>query len=154
MPRLSITSRVLVSVAFIASLSTTGCTALGFGIGAAIDVDRGKGTASRLESVHKGTKVTVWLRDGGRVSGRFLGYDPGETAVSIDPPAGSGSSPAPAGRHVLLEMEHETRRILVADVDHVSVPVSSGKVKGLLIGASLDAIFVLAFLQALDPGSR
>ena len=142
MPRHSTASRVLFPLAFLAWLCSTGCTATGFTLGAMVDVDRGKGPARRLEGVHHGTDVTIWLRDGSQINGRFRGFDPAEAAV--DPPSASGSSPAPPAQTVLLETKHETRKIPVADVERVSVPVYSGKVVGLLIGAALDVAIVAA----------
>jgi hypothetical protein len=140
MPSRSFASFLLLSLALLAS---AGCTAVGFGVGALVDAGSGKGSAARLNDVHPGRNVTVWLHDGSRAEGRFLGREPVTPAPDLDPFS------AAAGGAILLQTKSETMRITAGDVDRVSVPVYKGKVTGMVIGLAIDALVFFASWQAL-----
>jgi hypothetical protein len=142
LPSRSLASFLLLPLAMFAS---AGCAALGLGIGAAVDAGRGKGPVSRLLDVSHGRKVTLWLRDGSSVEGRYLGVEP----AAVVAPAPDPDPAADAGATIVLQTKWETMRIAPGDVDHVSVPVSSGKKAGLLVGLTIDALVLLAAWQSL-----
>ena len=151
MPRRRLASLALVVLGALISIQLTGCTAIGFGIGALTDRANGKGTANRLVTVHTGTSVTMWLRDGRRLDGRFLGSRDSlsETPLTQQPIGDAGSAP-PLRAVLLVGTNRGIQQILTQDVSRVSVPVMHGKVIGLISGLALDALFVYAIYQAAE----
>lgn len=139
MPSRSFASFLLLPLAM---LTSAGCTAVGFGLGALVDADSGKGSAARLNDVHPGRNVTVWLRDGRRVQGRYLGREPVTPAPDLDPFSAAAGT-------IMLQTESETMRVAAGDVDRVSVPVTKGKVMGMVLGLAIDALILFAAWQAL-----
>ena len=81
-------------------LAATGCTLIGFGIGAVVDASKkpvvvpGKQAAA----IEKGASVRIELKDGRHIKGKYLGLVPAEgsgpegpNAILVD--SGSGSAP-------------------------------------------------------------
>lgn len=138
-----------------ASGPLAGCTAIGFGVGAMVDMSSGKGPAIRLATVPNGRRVTLWLQDGREVHGRFLGTrDSLATDVAADPQPDRWTAEGRGLRPVLLVSTHSgTEQIPAASVRRVSVPVMRGKVIGMLGGAAVDALMlVLAYEAAIAVG--
>jgi len=155
MPRRALAFLVLLPLAIFASFASTGCTAIGFGVGALSDMSNGKGPPGRLVGVRSGTQVTVWLLDGRRLEGRYLGnHEPGTEAAALGQPAGAHSFATPSPAVILLERRGEVQRVPVEDVRRVSVPFARGKKVGLLVGAGLDGIGVFLFYQAASSTLR
>jgi hypothetical protein len=144
MPRRAFAARTLIPFAILTLLISTGCTAIGFGVGAVSDMKRGKGPASRLVEVPRGREVTVWLNDGRQLTGAFMGHEEARAPAAAD-------SASILRTMILLETKAETLRIPVGDVDRVSVPVISGKVTGALVGVLIDGVVVvLVFISYLS----
>lgn len=142
---------VLVALAALLSAPLTGCTAIGFGVGAIVDSSVGKGSVDRLATVRPGTRVTMWLNDGRSLDGRYLGRrdslsetpDSTRTAVN-DGAAGS------LREVILLGTDEGVRQVPSGEVRRVSVPVVSGKVIGLLTGLAVDSWWVYKALSGLS----
>ena len=151
-----IPGRRLVPLAFLllctlTSFSLTGCTAIGFGVGALVDMSNGKRAPDNLGPIRTGTDVTVWLRDGRKLDGQYMGRRDALSRDSTATPASSGDSTvAPARPSLLLATNNGTRQIAIEDVKRVSVPVARGKVFGLVHGATIDVLLILLFLAALS----
>src|SRR5262245_32487684 len=65
----------VLALATVVLLANSGCSVIGFTGGAMADAMSGKGNASRLEyNVQRGSRVTIWLTSGERLSGSFEGY--------------------------------------------------------------------------------
>ena len=124
------------------SLLLSGCSVLGLAAGSLADRSAGKGDANRLLRVSQGTRVTVWLLDGGKVHGRLVGF----TGL---PDSLHGKLPPylPPGSGIVLRVQSQQRTIRAADVRRVSVPYYTGKIVGTLGGLLADA--ALALLIAL-----
>jgi hypothetical protein len=151
MPRRLLPSIALVALAVLVSSSLTGCTAIGFGVGAMVDSTVGKGSANRLVTVRPGTSVTIWLNDGRRLHGRFLGSRDSisESPVSA-PPRGNNATSQSLRSVVLLGTDRGIRQIPIGEVRRVSVPVMRGKVLGLVTGLTVDVLFLLAIAAAAE----
>jgi hypothetical protein len=121
-------------------LALTGCTLIGFGIGAVADASKKPVVVpgELVAAIEKGASVRIELKDGRRIKGKYLGLVPAEgsgpegpTAILVD--TGSGSAPP----------------IPVANVAEVSVSRKAhGKWIGAGVGAALDIsaiIFVSTF---------
>lgn len=151
-----IPGRRLVPLAFLlscalASLPLVGCTAIGFGVGALVDMSNGKRAPDKLGPIRTGTDITVWLHDGGKLDGQYMGRRDSLSRDSTAAPANVGDpSAAKAGPSLLLGTSQGTREIAMADVKRVSVPVARGKVFGLVHGATIDVLMILLFLAALS----
>jgi hypothetical protein len=113
----------------------TGCTLIGFGIGAAVDASKKPVVVpgEQVAGIAKGATVRIALKDGRRIKGKYLGLVPAEgsgpegpTAILVD----TGSGPAPP--------------IKVADVAELRVSrKAQGKWIGAGVGAALDIAAVI-----------
>jgi hypothetical protein len=141
----------LVVLCALTSIQLTGCTAIGFGVGALSDMSNGKRTPDRLDTMRTGTGITLWLRDGRKLHGRFLGScdSLSESSPPVRPTSGDQSG-APLRAVLLIGTGHGVRQIPIQDVSRVSVPVARGKVIGLFTGLSVDTLMFLLFLAALS----
>ena len=144
---------MLLPLAIFTSVASTGCTAIGFGAGALIDMTSGKGPPSRLAGVRSGVEITMWLRDGSKLNGIYRGRQAlsAETVTSAQA-AGGDSLAAPSRSVILLETRSGTQAVPVDDVWRVSVPVARGKVIGTLLGMGIDALVVGVEMAAIDWG--
>jgi hypothetical protein len=129
---------VLVLCVMLAS-SIEGCTAIGFAVGAGADSRAGKGGPELLMKVKVGRRVTLFLRDGRRLEGRFSGWSRDSGAVS----SAADSLPL-RGESVKLATRSGEVTIHAEEIARVSVSVSHGKVTGLLAGAAIDALAIAA----------
>jgi hypothetical protein len=152
MPRNTPAFLLLVLLSIGAAIASSGCTAIGFGAGALIDMNRGKGTASRLDGVRMYSRVTIWMRDGRKLDGIFAGREQSSAAAATTAQLASADSLAALPRTmILLGTDQGTQKIPENDVARVSVPVASGKVTGTLVGLGLDIVSViLASLAAAE----
>jgi len=132
-----------------ASASLPGCTAVGFGIGAVRDAVTGKGPASRLVGVREGTRVTIWMRDGRRLHGRFEGYSAPDSLLTMAAHA-TDATVTPSKSMLLLRTGPGVEKLDVNDVTRVSVPVATGKIAGSIIGLAADAAMIAALYAALS----
>jgi len=150
MPRHRLAPLVLVLLCALTSIQVTGCTAIGFGIGSLTDMSSGKRTPDRLAAVQTGTRITLWLRDGRKLHGRFLGSS---DSLSENPsptrPNGREASMAPLGAVLLIGTRHGIQQVPIQNVRRVSVPVARGKLIGLLGGLSVDLLMILLFAAEL-----
>lgn len=150
MPRPRYAWPALVVLGALTAMQLTGCTAIGFGVGALADMSSGKGTAGRLVTARTGTRVTMWLRDGRRLNGRFLGSrDSLSTSLPVRPIGGVGAS-APLRAVLILDTQQGVQQIPVQDVTRVSVPVARGKVIGLVSGLAVDGVMIFAIVSSLE----
>lgn len=151
MPGHRLVPLALVVLCALTSIQLTGCTAIGFGIGALSDMSNGKRTPDRLDTMRTGTGITLWLRDGRKLRGRFLGScdSLSESSPPVRPTSGDQSG-APLRAVLLIGTGHGVRQIPIQDVSRVSVPVARGKVIGLFTGLSVDTLMFLLFLAALS----
>jgi hypothetical protein len=135
---------VLALCAMLAS-SIEGCTAIGFAMGARADSRAGKGGPELLTKVEVGRPVTLFLRDGRKLEGRFSGWsrDSG-AALSV-----ADSMPLREESVKLVTRSGEVT-IHAEEIARVSVSVSRGKVTGLLIGAAVDALAIAAFAYGMN----
>ena len=148
MPRNAIAFRLFVLFAISASIVASGCTAIGFGAGALLDMNRGKGPASRLDGVRTHSRVTIWMRDGRKLNGMFLGKEESSAAAPTTAQLASVDSLAALPRTViLLETDRGTQKLPASDVSRVSVPVASGKVTGALVGLAVDIYYLIAAID-------
>jgi len=129
---------ILMLCAMLAS-SIEGCTAIGFAVGARVDSRAGKGGPELLTKVKVGRPVTLFLRDGRKLEGRFSGWsrDSG-AALSV-----ADSMPLREESVKLVTRSGEVT-IHAEEIARVSVSVSRGKVTGLLAGAAVDALAIAA----------
>ena len=135
---------VLVLCAILAS-SIEGCTAIGFALGARADSRAGKGGPELLMKVKVGRPVTLFLRDGHKLEGRFLGWSRDSEATS----SAAASLPL-RGKSVKLATRSGEVTIPAEEIARASVSVSRGKITGLLIGAAVDALAILAFIHSME----
>ena len=147
MPRHRFAALALVAIT---ALLMTGCTAIGFGVGALVDRSEGKGPATRLAPVHTGSRVTLWLSDGRRLEGRLLGSR--DSLSEIPPSAASIRRElpnVPLRAVLLMGTNRGVEQIPIPDVTRVSVPVAGGKVAGSISGLALDVCMLFVFAQWL-----
>ncbi len=125
--------------------SIEGCTAIGYAIGARADSRTGKGGPELLMKVKVGQPVTLFLRDGRTLEGRFSGWsrDSEVAASAADDVRLQGESVkvATGSGEVMIHAEK---------IAGVSVKVSRGKVTGLLVGAALDVLAISAFVYGMN----
>jgi len=135
---------VLVLCVMLAS-SIEGCTAIGFAIGAQADSRNGKGGPELLMKVKVGREVTLFLRDGRKLEGRFSGW-------STDSGVASSAADSLPLRQESVKLATRSGDVTIhtADIAKVSVSVSRGKVTGLLVGAALDALAISAFIYGTE----
>jgi hypothetical protein len=151
MPRHRLISLALVILWALTSIQLTGCTAIGFGVGALADMSSGKRSADRLVTVHTGTRVTLWLRDGRKLHGQYMGSrDSLSESPALERPIGGERSMARPGTVLLLGTSHGIEQIPIQDVSRVSVPVARGKVIGLVSGLAVDGVLLVLFFLALS----
>jgi hypothetical protein len=147
MPRHRFASLALVVMA---ALPLTGCTAIGFGVGAMVDRSEGKGPATRLARVHTGSRVTLWLSDGRRIARRLLGSRDSLSESPLSAPSIRREVPTVPLRAVLLMGTNRgVERVPIREVTRVSVSVAGGKVAGTISGLAVDACMLFVFVQAL-----
>lgn len=152
MPRHRLALLALVVRSAFTTIQLSGCTAIGFGVGAAVDQSRGKGTADRLSKVYTGTRATLWLRDGRKLQGRVLGSSDSLSETPPDLQPNLGKQPmAPLRAVLLLDTGQGIQQIPIQDVQRVTVPDARGKFIGVLGGLLLD-IFILRGATAEWPG--
>ena len=125
---------VLVLCAMLAS-SIEGCTAIGFAVGARADSRAGNGGPELLMQVKVGRPVTLFLRDGRKLEGRFAGW-------SRDSAAASSAADNMPLREESVKLATRSGEVTIhaEEIAKVSISVSRGKVTGLLIGATVDAL--------------
>ncbi len=135
---------VLVLCAMLAS-SIEGCTAIGFGVGAMADSRAGKGGPELLMNVKVGRWVTLFLRDGRKLEGRFSGW-------SRDSEAASSVADSKPLREESVKLATRSGEVTIhpEEIARVSVSVSRGKVIGLLVGAAVDALAIVAFAYSME----
>ena len=151
MPRHRFASAVLVVLSVLASMQLSGCTAIGYGIGALVDRSDGRRMADPIVRVPTGTRVTIRLRDGRQLRGRFLGRR--DASGATPSPAAAGGSGASAGSPpavILLGTNQGTQQVPIEEVDRVSAQVTRGKLTGAIAGAALDALLLYAIIHH-DP---
>jgi hypothetical protein len=138
--RLALLARVILIA--LASIQLTGCTAIGFGLGAIVDASRGGGTADRLRGISTGTHVTLVLNDGQMLHGKFQGSADSlsETPPPV-PPIGRVAK-GPIRAVLLLGAKDGIHQIPTHGVSRVSVPDARGKGFGALLGLIVDSIMV------------
>lgn len=127
--------------------SIEGCTAIGLAMGARADSRAGKGGPELLMKVKVGRPVTLFLRDGRKLEGRFSGWsrDSGASSSAAD------SLPL-RGESVKLATRSGEVTTHASEIARVSVSVSRGKVTGLLIGAAADALAISVFVYGMQQG--
>jgi len=135
---------VLVLCAMLAS-SIEGCTAIGFAMGARADSRAGKGGPELLTKVKVGRQVTLFLRDGRKLEGRFSGWSRDSGAASL-----VADSMPPREESVKLATRSGEVTINAEEIARVSVSVSRGKVTGLLAGAAVDALAIAVFAYGME----
>ena len=137
-----------VALGALASILLAGCTAVGFGVGALADMSSGKQTVGELSRVRTGTRITMWLRDGGALDGQFLGCRDSLSATPLTvPPAGELGRVVPLRAVIILGSKAGPQQVPMDNVERISVPVVRGKVIGTLVGLLGDAyILYLAWI--------
>ena len=135
---------VLALCAMLAS-SIEGCTAIGFAVGARADSRAGNGGPELLMNVKAGRSVTLFLRDGRKLEGRFAGWS-GDSAATSSAAVGV----LRRAESVKLVMRSAEVTIPAEEIARVSVGVSRGKVTGLLIGAATDALAIAVFAYGTE----
>jgi len=116
------------------SASLSGCTLIGAGVGAGIDSlipgpyqERPPAELVRLE---RNERVVVLLRNGTRVTGRYLGTH-GPTAADLD-------------RYLLVNADKDLVSVRTSDVSSIAVEVTGkGWLYGGLIGLTADVVVVV-----------
>ena len=142
MPQHRLAPLALTSLIALASIQLSGCTAIGFGIGALVDAPNGKGPPGRLTGVSTGTLVTLSLHDGRKLQGRVLGSTDSLSEVPPPVPPSGGRLEAPLRAVLLLGTSDGVQQIPIENVKRVSVPDARGKAIGVLSGLALDVIFI------------
>lgn len=89
--------------------------------------------------------MTLFLRDGRRLEGRFTGWSRDSGGVS--PEAGRR---APGVESVKLATSSGEITIRAEEIARASIRVSRGKVQGLLIGAAVDALVISVFIYGMQ----
>jgi hypothetical protein len=135
---------VLVLCVMLAS-SIEGCTAIGYAVGARVDSRAGKGGPELLMKVKVGRPVTLFLRDGRKLEGRFSGW-------SRDSGVASSAADSEPLREQSVKLATRSGEVTIHAemIARVSVSVSSGKVTGLVVGAALDALAIAAFISGME----
>jgi len=135
---------VLVLCAMLAS-SIDGCTAIGFAIGARADSRAGKGGPELLMKVKVGRPVTLFLRDGRELEGRFSGW-------SRDSVVSSSAADTLPLREESVKLATGSGEVTthIDEIARVSVSVSRGRITGLLVGAAVDVLAISAFIYGIQ----
>ena len=135
---------ILVLCAMLAS-SIQGCTAIGFAMGARADSRAGKGGPELLTKEKIGRRVTLFLRDGRKLEGRFSGW-------SRDSGAASSAADGSPLREESVKLATRSGEVTIhaEEIARVSVSVSRGKVTGLLAGAAVDALAIAVFAYGME----
>jgi len=116
MPRHLLAPLALVLLCALTSIQLAGCTAVGFGLGSLIDMSSGKRTPDRLMPVRTGTRITLWMRDGRKLHGRFMGRR--DSLSQTDPPAAPSAADPSAAPNAVDSL---------AAPNAVDSPVTAGK---------------------------
>lgn len=129
--------------------SVQGCTAIGFATGAVADARAGQGGPELLTTAQAGRPVTLFLRDGRRIDGRFDGWSRDSARLA---PGVEGVPPADASVRLVTSGGEVTIR--VREIERVSIGVNHWKVRGLLLGLAVDvamlALTAYAMGQAVE----
>jgi hypothetical protein len=125
-----------------------GCTAIGFAVGARADSRNGKGGPELLMQVKVGQRVTLFLHDGRKLEGRFSGWSRDSVVASS-----AADSLLPRKGSVKLASGSGEVTIRPEEIASVSISVNRGKVTGLLVGAALDALAILAFFYGIEQST-
>jgi hypothetical protein len=135
---------VLVLCVMLAS-SIEGRTAIAFAVGARADSRTGKGGPELLMKVKVGRPVTLFLRDGRKLEGRFSGW-------SRDSGAASSVANSMPLREESVKLATRSGEVTIhaEEIARVSISVSRGKVTGLLVGAAVDALAISAFIYGME----
>ncbi len=131
----------------LAGLLFSGCTFVGFGIGAAIDSKQPKKEKNiqgwELVSLKHNSRITVFRKEEGPMTGIYRGVvkmnprkDSLPNAIVLDAKGGSG--------------RFEYYQIPFERIDHVYVPARkiTGKIIGPIIGLALDALIIIGINSA------
>jgi hypothetical protein len=138
-----------VALGALASLLLAGCTAVGFGVGALADMSSGKQTVGGLADVRTGTSVTMWLRDGRKLHGQFLGCRDSLSAKPLPAPTEAELGiRVPFRAVVVLGTRSGPEQIPFDLVERISVPVHRGKWIGTVVGILGDAFVVFVAWMA------
>ncbi len=125
--------------------SIEGCTAIGFAVGARADSRNGKGGPELLMKVKVGRPVTLFLKDGRKLEGRFSGWSRDSEIAASE----ANSLPLRA-ESVRLATGRGEVTVHAEEISRVSVSVSRGKITGLLAGVALDALVAAAFAYGME----
>lgn len=122
----------------------TGCTAIGYSVGALADNSSSKRTVEELANVRTGTSITMWLHDDRRIHGQFLGCRDSLSSTPLPmPPASELGSRVPLRAVVVLGTEFGPQQVPSDLVRQISVPVNRGKWRGAAVGLLIDATIVV-----------
>jgi len=105
------------------ALSASGCTAVGFGIGLAIDSSMKDRTRSVVSHLPLGTSVTLHLRDGSHIRGWFRGLVEPDRASYLQ-------------RFRAWSDTSDAAQLIPAPGQHASLTSASGRVDGVFHGLS------------------
>lgn len=125
------------------AVQVEGCTALGFTLGAFIDMENGKDSPERLVRVKPGTRITLWTADGGKHDGRFAGLTGADDSLLVGP-----QPPLPDGARIRIDGDLLQQSFRADSVTRISVPVVRGKVIGTLVGVAADVIILAVVVEA------
>lgn len=149
------------ALALLLSTSISGCSVMGFSLGALSDHAVGKGGPSHLLNARRGVHVTLWLNDGRKLTGVYEDVLPQQGMVAVTAASdsvvvsgyGAAASPTPPFTGiVLLTNSGERDTIPAGSVERVSIPNARGKVKGLIGGLVIDALLVAALFGIYSGG--
>lgn len=142
-----------VALGTLATLLLTGCTAVGFGVGALSDMSSGKQTVGGLANVRTGTSVTMWLRDGRKLHGQFLGCRDSLSATPLPVPTDTEMGTfVPFRAVVVLGTRSGPEQIPMDLVERISVPVHRGKLIGTVVGILGDALVIFVAWMVAGSG--
>ena len=120
-------------------LSITGCTAIGFGIGALSDADKTKNHkiyTGILNDIPKNCRLQIFLKNGQQQEGKFVkllkqndGEEYVEALLWFD---------KPSNRHI------STR---ISEIDKVVTKQGKGKWLGLILGGVIDAVIIVGIMK-------
>ena len=127
------------------AVQVQGCTAIGFGIGAAADTKNGAGGPALLLDVKVGRPVTLILWDGRTLEGRFAGWSR-DSADSLAPTRITSLR----GATVRLATRRGEIAVPAEDIAKVSIAVNGGKIGGLLVGFAADAMAISFFRRSVQ----
>ena len=150
-----------VALALLLSTSISGCSVLGFSLGALSDHADGKGGPSHLLNARRGVHVTLWLNDGRKLTGVYEDVLSQQGMVAVTAASdsvvvsgyGAAASPTPPFTDIVLLTDSGERDTIPAgSVVQVSIPNARGKVKGLIGGLVVDALLVAALVATFSGG--